>query len=814
MGGIVEVDGVKFRVDGDKIFITTPKLISQNQQREQWKGFRIRVQENKNNDPSLSKVAASWATIKEMYSEFSKNPASFTTTGLNNLVQNLATILRGLDSGTSTFFEDKVYRNLNRMSEASLTGKFRQEDYMDSLANKIFGNKKGVKGIQKLPQIKDKSGHSVYNTKSKKNKQYTGPQLMRIYALSKNPVQKMKLIKYGFSEEFFNPKNKNGIQAILQPDVVEFIDQVVDYLSNDYFESINNVYEYVNNVSLNRMENYFPTKTDNSILTTKEDTKDIIQGDYANVFSAQYASALKQRTNLDGEIVVEGLGFFNELDNHFEEMEKFKAYAEGVQEINTIMSSTPVRNSLKLMAQLEQVNLLLNISINPNSIQSLSQNNIIKLPFGITINMDKAFSNFALSALGFKAVQILKQGTSFITSYSDYNYQGASLANPLNAFMYAVDTASTYFNIVSNFKKAKQISGTFRERARGWDVYSLESGRGEIKRKGIGKILRMAGGLPTKIGDILGVMGYMTVYNRNIKNGMNPIEAAELFNDFNETQQTRRTQDLSPIQATQNYITRGVLMFASTGILQMNQYMQSYKNIWQKTGGKPWKASQKDFSKMIINASLANALFFTAGNFLKFNSDDEEDKEEFWDGFFKALSGMNMVQNAMPLTGNVIAYGYDVVMGNENPFASAAENINPFMEKLVKAFTTYSREAKNEKFALKKKVRIGQDVIEFLTGVNTKPFLAAFNVATKNTLFEESDYFKIFGFGTTSLPADWAGYKWSEISKGPRKGQVVKRKKTDRDIKKQKQEERFKGVSREERQRILIQEAKDRAKNR
>ena len=82
------------------------------------------------------------------------------------------------------------------------------------------------------------------------------------------------------------------------------------------------------------------------------------------------------------------------------------------------------------------------------------------------------------------------------------------------------------------------------------------------------------------------------------------------------------------------------------------------------------------------------------------------------------------------------------------------------------------------------------------------------------TLFEESDYFKIFGFGTTSLPADWAGYKWSEISKGPRKGQVVKRKKTDRDIKKQKQEERFKGVSREERQRILIQEAKDRAKNR
>jgi len=101
-----------------------------------------------------------------------------------------------------------------------------------------------------------------------------------------------------------------------------------------------------------------------------------------------------------------------------------------------------------------------------------------------------------------------------------------------------------------------------------------------------------------------------------------------------------------------------------------------------------------------------------------------------------------------------------------------------------------------------------------MTGFNTKPFLSAFNVATKNSLFEESDYFKIFGFGTTALPADWAGYKWSEISKGPRKGQVVKRKKTDKDIKKQKQEERFEGVSMEERQRILLQEAKDRAKNR
>ena len=389
--------------------------------------------------------------------------------------------------------------------------------------------------------------------------------------------------------------------------------------------------------------------------------------------------------------------------------------------------------------------------------------------------MNNWFSLFALAQLGFKTVQILKQASSFVTSYSDYNYKNLKPLNPLNLVAYAIDTAFNYANIIGNIKKAMEISPTFRDRMKGWSVYSLESGRAEIRRTGVRRLLQIGGGAFTKIGDILGVMGYMTVYNRNIKNGMNPIKAAELFDDYNETQQTRRTQDLSALQLSNNIIYRGILMFASTGILQLNAFFQTYSNIFRKTKGRFWKADQKDLVKLLLNTSIANALFFTAGNFLKMKG-EEEDKEEFWRGFFKALSGMNMIQSALPLTGNTFSYMYDIATGVENPFTAQGENLNP----LLQASNTVIRANKKKDYA-----KIATAIIEFMAGVNTKPFMAMFKSVNPDASMTEDELrgqlFRIFGFGSTSMPASYSGYKWAEITKGPRKGEVRKRKLTDRE---------------------------------
>ena len=115
---------------------------------------------------------------------------------------------------------------------------------------------------------------------------------MRIYALSKNSVQREKLRNQGFTDE-----KLKQIENILGKEVVEFTDKVVEYLSNEYFEQTNDVYSDVNNVNLSYVENYFPTQT----IKTKVDSKLLDEGDFNGVFNAQVAPALKERVDLTGE---------------------------------------------------------------------------------------------------------------------------------------------------------------------------------------------------------------------------------------------------------------------------------------------------------------------------------------------------------------------------------------------------------------------------------------------------------------------------------------------------------------------------------
>ena len=55
----------------------------------------------------------------------------------------------------------------------------------------------------------------------------------------------------------------------------------------------------MNNVDLPAVENYFPTVTESQYYQS-----DIVTGDFSKVFSSQYASALKERTDVKGDIVI------------------------------------------------------------------------------------------------------------------------------------------------------------------------------------------------------------------------------------------------------------------------------------------------------------------------------------------------------------------------------------------------------------------------------------------------------------------------------------------------------------------------------
>ena len=160
------------------------------------------------------------------------------------------------------------------------------------------------------------------------------------------------------------------------------------------------------------------------------------------------------------------------------------------------------------------------------------------------------------------------------------------------------------------------------------DVYGLESGSKTFKKvdknssrwKKAKALFRTAAASPTVLGDIMGVMGYMINYKRNIKNGMSKAEALEAFNDYNATQQSRRGTDKNRLQFSNQALTRTFTMFGSVLFLQINKVYSSALNIGRDTVKSYELASQgkikvkaspkgKDIRAFYLNLAVANVMF-------------------------------------------------------------------------------------------------------------------------------------------------------------------------------------------------------------
>jgi len=569
---------------------------------------------------------------------------------------------------------------------------------------------------------------------------------------------------FKFTEKTFEQiegrKDKDGNiieEGILDPKVKEFVDRTVDYLSDSYFESVNNIYEDINFVSLDKQDNYFPTKTDTTNSQRANVNKAILEGDFSKAFSAQYASGLKQRTDQAGEVKILGrdgkeIGFFGELNSHFRDMEKFKAYAAGVKEINTIFSDKSVNAALKLSGTDVLLNQLMNYAVNPNAVNELT----FTKPWE-----RKLFSYYSLAALGFKPIQALKQASSMFAAFTDYKYKRAETKNVAggtrqygkdsgtakDALMFAFDLAKVMnpFTIVKTINKFKNISPGFRARLETKDIAALE---GFMATEFSSKTMKRAqtwGGFFTRLGDMLGVLGYAANYNRDIANGVSEAKALENFNDYNETQQSRRPQDMNMMQASKNILMRGVTMFASTAFLQTNQMIQSMNEIMVKTGGKIWKAPDKQWRKFFIQGSIVNSAFFMAGNFLRIGFGDEEDSDEaLHELLTRYVLPVQMVETAFPLIGTSIGYLYDIAMGL-SPYEASKKRrnvISPLFDKVSRIVRqTNKGEYKN---AVGNALGLG-------IGLNADPFLGMIDYF-RDDEYNERDLARMFGIGVSSTP--------------------------------------------------------------
>jgi hypothetical protein len=585
-----------------------------------------------------------------------------------NRLTTLETLTNILDR-TGTFFRENIYDAINVMEEARLSNTQKQAKILDGIARSV-----GAKSVKRIQRKVNKVKPRKFGTKKYL---LTGSDMMRIVALSRNDVQMKKLKRMGITE-----MDIADMEALIGEQATEFTDAIVSYLSSTYFESINKVYRETFDINMNFIENYFPTKT---VSESPVEVDFIESGNFGAVFEADMASALKNRTDISQDIEMNVGGFFTTLDTHIESMERFKAYAKGTKKLQNLFRSKSVNAIIEATNMKTLIKQLIALSINPEAIPS-KQHNIIN-------GLQTAFTGYALA---FKNIQILKQATSFIQAMPYFTVQPNNKVKVpgIDLIAFSLRHAATMARLMSPAKtgpfanpiyKAAKISAGFSDRMkRGFsgDLETLVSGIIESKkpknwwrRSWARKALRISAATPTVLGDMLGVLGYMTVYEQNIRNGMSPEQALKEFNNYNATQQTRRGSDKVAFQqpGITNEFSRVFGAFGSSLYAQVNKVMQSSTNIARDI--RDLKApKKKEVNELIVNYAVANVFFVLAANILKLTKGDDEDKEAVEASLKEAALGMNQLYK-LPFIGAAIEGTYKSAVGEK---AFMSEVTNPF----------------------------------------------------------------------------------------------------------------------------------------
>ena len=690
------------------------------------------------------------------------------------MLQHLGTLSNTLDRVTKgrDFFTKNVYDALNRMDDISIGGVYQTRQKLDDIANTIPGITKGMKQIYRKLNT---GTHELVLRRGDTGTEYTdifnSDQMMRIYALSLNDVQRQKLEAQGIT-----PETIESIKNIIGPEAVEFAEKSVDFLSNEYYESVNNVYSYVNDVNLGYVNNYFPTST-----ISADTSADMIKGgDFNGVFNSETSPAFKERSNKTSDINLKKGDFTSVLNNHIESMEKYKAYAVGTQRLNNLFKIESVKALLKETGVEGAMRKAVNFAINPDSGKDAS---------GTVKIISKLQSKFTGFALAFKAIQILKQATSFVNAFEDYSYFPSDSKVPrvirkaVDYPMFMIDGAANVLSLAKDLvgmkgpvRQAMEISPTFRKRIEQGiegDIYGLESGSQTFnkksltgsKRKRAQQGFKTAAAAPTVIGDVLGVMGYMINYKRNIKNGMSKADALKAFNNYNPTQQSRRGTDKIPLQMNSTVFQRAFTMFGSTLFLQINKVMQSTTNISRSISQGKMPRS-KDTRGLALNMAVANVLFVGVSNIAKFVKGDDEDKEAALKKMAEAAMGLNLIYQ-LPFVGSAIE-GFDVagrvisgIQGEEykeEGLRFSDDVVNP----IASVFYKYKKLTKKDVGEVEAALRV---LTEITVGAQFDPFIGLYNLfGGEEEKLEEATY-DVTGISPSYRPKNEGGETYTPMSK-------------------------------------------------
>jgi hypothetical protein len=656
--------------------------------------------------------------------------------GVRSITRSIAildTLTNALDNPVLglNFFRDNVYKPLARGDSKEIVVKETLQKAMDDIAKKIFGSKSDYKKVLKLLR-----GEPIpIRLYSNISKSYTDVYIdrdiaMKVLAWSLNPDTNLLLQNQNIGQTTIDL-----IKSVLGDKLVKFAEETVAYLSSENYEQVNKVYSELNNRYLPQIENYFPRRS-----AVKLGTKEIMDGDLESLYSAMNQSFLNDRSKV-ADLKILGAGFSDILDEHFNGVAKYLAYAEIIQKLNNVFASPDVNAFLSEIGLKSLYKSSVIFSINPESKRDSSLDNTI------TSTLQ---SISTVVTLGLKPIQVVKQSISFLNEFPDYNVfkNKPMFIVDFPAFLIEYAIKSKGGLDIKTFKRMYDLSPSFRNRVRGYmsgDLTRLESGINKSKRSvterlkeskfgrtkiggrevgefmgknsptgDIDRMYKTALNAFTSLGDANAVIAALVVYDRNVANGMPHEQALEIMEEYNTRQQSLRAMDKSALQRNANFVSRYLLMYASAPLLQLNKTMSAGTNIMRSIfAGKPPRAY--DVRTFYINYAVANILFTLANNMFKLWDGDDEDVEEVMEELKMAALGINTLQN-IPILGAKITQAWYWL----NDINREAKPGVDFLAKWERQYNEARKEGKGEIRALLR------PSIELATKLNTDPFVGMY----------------------------------------------------------------------------------------
>lgn len=553
------------------------------------------VYDNANND--LAKYIARWTAGDTVFTSEGTlaNWESLLTAIFNKETAQKYSLLKS-ESDVEVYAHRKCLEFYNKALE--IYGLRKNDSGALNKARNLFDRALDFDNIQPLVKLFNEYENDVYifnqvtynkdtNSFVKTNVELTHAQLITLYAWSLNPELNKRLITQFIGES--HPEGEQLLNDIMFSKLSEqdkqFAWAMID-ICDSMYEDTNEVFIRTTGLSLPRVDNYIPSKTERI-----GSDLDML---HENMLRSTNPSFIKQRKNC-GRIKMEPQSPLAIILPHINKTARYIVMSEKVNFYNRIFQAPDVKAALIEVYGRKSGTKLHQILLNQLA-TSTYENYARSITVGKNL-IDTVASNYITSRIGGNLKVMFSQLTSVI-NYAENMPPRLWVTEFTKAVANPKETIEFMFNNCEYLQA--RLAGNSQN-----EIISTLTNESDRFRS-----LRNFCTANTKYGDILAIMfGGKPYVDYLIKNGMTQKEAFEKFvEDTLRSQQSGHNSATSAWQKkqAQNAFTRMIYAFNNTNLQYERKWVDSISNFAKGD------ISKKEFAKAFLIYKVFNPILFTS----------------------------------------------------------------------------------------------------------------------------------------------------------------------------------------------------------